>query len=30
MDKQSAVKIIKDTFESSFDKARFINLSKNL
>jgi len=30
MDRQSAVRIIKDTFESSFDKGRFINLSKNL
>ncbi|MEA3420681.1 MAG: DNA methyltransferase, partial [Acidobacteriota bacterium] len=30
MDRQAAVKIIKDTFESSFDKGQFINLSKNL
>jgi len=30
MDRQSAVRIIKDTFENSFDKGRFINLSKNL
>jgi len=30
MDRQSAIKIIKDTFESSFDKGRFTNLSKNL
>ena len=30
MDRQAAVKIIKDTFESPFDKGRFINLSKNL
>jgi hypothetical protein len=30
MDRQSAVKIIKDTFENSFDNGRFINLSKNL
>jgi len=30
MDRQAAVKIIRDTFESPFDKGRFINLSKNL
>lgn len=30
MDRQAAVKIIRDTFESSFDKGRFINFSKNL
>ncbi len=30
MDKQSAVKLIRDTFESPFDKGWFINLSKNL
>ena len=30
MDRQAAVKVIKDTFENSFDKGRFINLSKNL
>jgi hypothetical protein len=30
MERPAAVKIIKDTFESSFDKGRFINLSKNL
>lgn len=30
MDKQAAAKIIRDTFESSFDKGRFINFSKNL
>ena len=30
MDRQAAVKIIKDTFESPFDKGQFINLSKNL
>jgi len=30
MDRQAAVKIINDTFESSFDKGQFINLSKNL
>ena len=30
MEKQAAVKIIKDTFENPFDKGRFINLSKNL
>jgi len=30
MDKQAAVKIIRDTFESSFDKGRFINFSKNM
>ena len=30
MDKQAAVKIIRDTFESSFDKGRFITFSKNL
>jgi Alw26I/Eco31I/Esp3I family type II restriction m6 adenine DNA methyltransferase len=30
MDKQTATKIIKDTFENPFDKGRFINLSKNL
>jgi hypothetical protein len=30
MDRQAAVKIIKDTFENPFDKGKFINLSKNL
>jgi len=30
MNKQQAQQIIKDTFESSFDKARFINFIKNL
>ncbi|MDD3713177.1 MAG: hypothetical protein PHZ28_06770, partial [Candidatus Izemoplasmatales bacterium] len=30
MDRQVAVALIKDTFENSFDKGRFINLSKNL
>jgi len=30
MDRQAAVKIIKDTFESSFDKGQFIKFSKNL
>jgi type I restriction-modification system DNA methylase subunit len=30
MERQAAVKLIRDTFESSFDKGRFINLSKNL
>ena len=30
MDKQAAVKIIRDTFESLFDKGRFTNFSKNL
>jgi len=30
MDTQAAARIIKDTFENSFDKGRFINLSKNL
>jgi hypothetical protein len=30
MDKQTAVKIIRDTFEKPFDKGRFINFSKNL
>ncbi|MEQ4490372.1 MAG: Eco57I restriction-modification methylase domain-containing protein [Dehalococcoides mccartyi] len=30
MDRQAAVKIVKETFESPFDKGRFINLAKNL
>ncbi|PIU56908.1 MAG: restriction endonuclease [Chloroflexi bacterium CG07_land_8_20_14_0_80_45_17] len=30
MDKQTAAKIIRDTFEKPFDKGRFINFSKNL
>ena len=30
MDRQAAVRIIKDTFEKSFDKGRFVNFSKNL
>jgi len=30
MDRSSAVKLIRDTFENSFDKGRFVNLSKNL
>ncbi len=30
MDRQAAVKIVKDTFESPFDKGRLINLTKNL
>ena len=30
MDRQAAVKTIKDTFEKSFDKGQFINFSKNL
>lgn len=30
MDKQQARQIIKDTFESSFDKVRFTNFIKNL
>ena len=29
MDRQAAVKIVKDTFESPFDKGRFVNLTKN-
>ena len=30
MDRQTAVKIIKDTFERGFDKGQFFNFSKNL
>jgi type I restriction-modification system DNA methylase subunit len=30
MEKQAAIKIIKDTFENPFEKGQFINLSKNL
>jgi len=30
MDRSSAVKLIRDTFENSFDKGSFTNLSKNL
>jgi len=30
MDRQTAVKIIKDTFERAFDRGQFYNLSKNL
>jgi type I restriction-modification system DNA methylase subunit len=30
MDRPAAVKLIRDTFENSFDNGRFINLSKNL
>ncbi|MBM4447378.1 MAG: class I SAM-dependent DNA methyltransferase [Chloroflexi bacterium] len=30
MDKQTAIRIIRDTFESPFDKARFIYFTKNL
>jgi len=30
MDKQTAVRIIRDTFESPFDKARFVDFIKNL
>ena len=30
MDRPAAVKLIRDTFENSFDKGSFINLSKNL
>jgi len=30
LDRQAAVKTIKDTFEKSFDKGQFINFSKNL
>lgn len=30
MDRQAAVKIIRDTFEKPFDKGRFITFSKNL
>jgi hypothetical protein len=30
MDKQAAVRIVKDTFENPFDKAHFVNLAKNL
>jgi hypothetical protein len=30
LDRQAAVKIVKETFESPFDKGRFINLAKNL
>lgn len=30
MDRQTAVKIIKDTFERAFDKGQFFNFSKNL
>jgi len=30
MDKPAAVKLIRDTFEDSFDKGRFVTLSKNL
>ena len=30
MDKQSAVKLIRETFENPFDKVRFTNLCKNL
>ena len=29
IDKQQAQKIIRDTFENSFDKERFINFIKN-
>ena len=30
MDKQTAVRIIRDTFENPFDKGRFVTFSKNL
>ena len=30
MNKQTAIKIIRDTFEKPFDEGRFINFSKNL
>ena len=30
MDKQAAIKIIRDTFESSFDKGRFASFARNL
>ena len=30
MDKQAAVKLVKDTLENPFDKGKFINLSQNL
>jgi len=30
MDKQAAIKIIRDTFEKPFDEGRFIHFSKNL
>jgi hypothetical protein len=30
MDRPAAVKLIRDTFENSFDKGHFVNLSKNL
>ena len=30
MDRPAAVKLIRDTFENSFDRGSFINLSKNL
>ena len=30
MDEQTATRLIKDTFENPFEKAQFINFSKNL